>query len=766
MSRDGTLKIQTGALRSLLSSNGVRTWAWLVEADKVEWSDGIDEVFGLAPGQFEGSYEGFLARVHPDDRAHLIDAISGVVSGRDDEYALEHRIVWPDGSVHWIACRGQGTRENGRTVRIDGSLLDVTSRRATEEALRQSETRFRSAMEHSPIGMAIVATTGAFIDINPAACALWGYTREELCASDFQRITHPDDLDRDLALVRETLSGARTTYQVDKRYIRRDGHTIWAQLNVSVVRDPGGSPLYFIAQIQDVSARRATLLALGESEAMLRQIAENLRVVVWLRGVGEERMLYVSPRYDQVFGQSHKLVLANAQSFLLAVHPEDRARVAGAMSANHTGGFDDHFRVVHPDGEVRWLHARTFPIRDAAGRVYRVAGTAEDVTEQRRLDEQLRHAQKLEAFGQLAGGVAHDFNNILACVLPHAELWARDEQLPSDVRDSLHEIGDAARRAATLTRQLLQLGRRDVLQPRQLELNTAVTNFIAMFRRVLRADIALRIALAPSRLVVFADPNLVDQVLMNLAVNARDAMPEGGALELSTSLVDLDETEARALSDATAGRYACVEITDNGEGIPPEHLPRLFEPFFTTKPAGKGTGLGLATVFGIIKQHRGVITVTSEPGIGTSFRVLIPQHEQIVIAPNAAPPAPIHVRGDALILVVEDEPAVRRTTELALGRHGYRVVTAPDGYEALRILEERGDAIDLMITDVVMPGPLGGRELVARLKARNARTRFILTSGYSADLFGHELPLREGENFLAKPASVAELLEAVARALA
>ncbi|MDX2091451.1 MAG: PAS domain S-box protein [Kofleriaceae bacterium] len=766
MSRAGTLKIQSGALRALLSSNGVRTWAWLVEANKVEWSDGIDEVFGLAPGQFEGTYEAFLARVHPDDRAPLMEAIGGVVAGHAEEYALEHRIVWPNGAVHWIACRGKATRENGRTVRIDGSVLDVTSRRATEEALRESEARFRAAMEHSPIGMAITAPSGAFIDVNPAACALWGYTREELLATDFQHITHPDDLERDLGFVRDTLSGARTTYQVDKRYIRRDGRTIWAQLNISLVRDGDGSPLYYIAQIQDVSARRAAVVALGESEAMLRQIAENLRVVVWLRSVGENRMLYISPRYDEVFGQSRELVIANMQSWLLAVHPEDRPRLAAVTSPTHAGGFDDHFRVMHPDGEVRWVHGRTFAIRDASGHVYRIAGTAEDVTEQRRIDEQLRHAQKLEAFGQLAGGVAHDFNNILACVLPHAELWAREEQVPAEVRDSLHEIGDAARRAATLTRQLLQLGRRDVLQPRQLELNAAVTTFLAMFRRVLRADIALRISLAPSRLVVFADPNLLDQVLMNLAVNARDAMPDGGTLEMSTSFVELDEIEARALPDATAGRYACFEIKDTGEGIPSEHLPRLFEPFFTTKPAGKGTGLGLATVFGIVKQHRGVITVTSEPGFGTTFRVLIPEHQQTTLAPHTTSPAPIHARGDALILVVEDEPAVRRTTELALGRHGYRVVTAPDGYEALRILEERGDAIDLMITDVVMPGPLGGRELVARLKARNARTRFILTSGYSADLFGHELPLREGENFLAKPASVAQLLDAVARALA
>jgi signal transduction histidine kinase len=443
------------------------------------------------------------------------------------------------------------------------------------------------------------------------------------------------------------------------------------------------------------------------------------------------------------------------------VHREDRARVIAATKVS-PGGFDEVFRVLHANGGVRWVHARTFPIHDQHGRVFRVAGTAEDVTDQRRLDEQLRHAQKLEAFGQLAGGVAHDFNNILACVLPHAELWSRDERLPADVRESLHEIGDAARRAAALTRQLLQLGRRNVFQPRDLDLNQAVTTFVAMFRRVLRADVALRIALSPARLPVLADPNLVDQVLMNLAVNARDAMPGGGTLSIATSRLELDADGVRALPDLAPGRYACVELRDTGEGIDAEHLPRLFEPFFTTKPAGKGTGLGLATVFGIIQQHRGAITVETVPGGGTAFRVLIPEHQAPPRARRASP-SPTPVRGDALILVVEDEPSVRRATELALVRHGYRVLTARDGYEGLRLLEEHGDAIDLMITDVVMPGTIGGRELVARLVERDARTRYLLTSGYSEDLFGQD---QVGDNFLPKPASVAQLLEAVARVLA
>ena len=749
------------ALAALLTSNGVRTWGWQVEANKVEWSEGIDEVFGLEPGQFEGSYEGFLARVHPDDRELLTTAISGVLAGPHDEYALEHRIVWPDGSVRWVACHGRATREHGRAVRLDGSILDITGRRATEQALGESEARFRSAMEHSPIGMALVATSGAFLDVNPAACALWGYTREELCAGDFQRITHPDDVEEDLRYTQELLSGQRATYQLDKRYVRRDGSILWTQLHVSLVRDRDGTPLYFISQIQDISAARAAAAALAEREAMMRQLAENLRVVLWVRSVDENRMLYVSPLYDQMFGQPRSELFIKANRWLQMVHPDDVPRLVAAMK-NDPGRFDEHFRILHPSGTTRWIHGCTFPIRDAEGRIYRVAGTAEDVTDRRRVDEQLRHAQKLEAFGQLAGGVAHDFNNILACVLPHAELWSRDEQVPADVRESLHEIGDAARRAAALTRQLLQLGRRDVFQPRDVDLNTSITTFVTMFRRVLRADIALRISLVSSRLMVRADPNLVDQVLMNLAVNARDAMPQGGTLSIATSHVELAEEEARALPDAAPGRYACIELRDTGEGISPEHLPRLFEPFFTTKPAGKGTGLGLATVFGIVKQHRGTITVSSTPE-GTTFRVLIPE-DRASGGTWAAPPSPAPTRGDALILVVEDEASVRRATELALVRHGYRVLTAPDGYAALRILEERGDTIDLMITDVVMPGALDGLQLVERLKARKARTRYLLTSGYSADLHGHELA--EGERFLPKPASVTQLLDAVARALA
>lgn len=750
-------------LRELLASAHVGTWDWFVASDKVDWSHDVDEFFGLPRGAFPGTYQAYLDLIHDDDRPRVQQNVEAILRGEQDEYALEHRIIWADGSVRWLSCTARCTRDaGGQAVRLGGTVIDVTSRRAAENALRDSEQVFRSAMHHSPIGMALVAPDGRFLDVNPAFCGIVGSTREQMLAGDFQNITHPDDLPADLALVREALDGKRDSYQMDKRYLHRGGHVVWAQLNVSLVRNPDGSPRYFVSQIQDVSERRASEHALRGSEALLRQLADNLREVVWLRDLDLDRMLYVSSTYAHVFGAEPERLLENPRAWLQAVHEDDRAWVTRAVeAAEKTDGFDEYFRV-RVGNSLRWVRARIFPIRDVDGRVYRVAGVAEDITEHRRTEEQTRHAQKMEAIGQFAGGVSHDFNNMLAVILAHTELTSLEESLPRQVKESLVEITEVARRAAALTRQLLQFSRKDVLRPRAVDMNEVVRTFANMLRRLLREDVTLTLALSAGPLPVLADPALLDQVLMNLALNARDAMPDGGTLTIETC-----SQAVRDVGEVTPGDYACLIVRDTGVGMGPDALSRLFEPFFTTKPPGKGTGLGLATVFGIVKQHGGTVTVDSREGSGSSFSVYLPAASEVLTPdPDRETTSPRAVRGGSeTILVVEDDAAVRAATELTLKRHGYRVLTAADGESAFRLWDVRRAEIKLVITDLVMPGRLNGRQLVEKILAVAPATRFVLTSGYSQEFFGQDLVLTDAANFVSKPVPMTKLLDMVRRAL-
>ena len=337
------------------------------------------------------------------------------------------------------------------------------------------------------------------------------------------------------------------------------------------------------------------------------------------------------------------------------------------------------------------------------------------------------------------------------------------EGTPAYVQDALADIEIAAERGASLTRQLLAFSRRQIMQLRTIDLNAVVTSLAQMLRRILGADVRVEVDLDPSALLTNADPGMMDQVLMNFAVNARDAMPDGGHLRIATTARVLDEHEARSMIDTAAGRYVCLHVTDSGCGIPPENLRRIFEPFFTTKDPGKGTGLGLATVFGIVKQHHGVVQVASEVGRGTTFTVMLPASEADEIA-APKPGAPTRPRGGTeTILVVEDDPQVRKLMCVLLERRGYRVLDAGTGAEALSLWDSEHGA-HVLLTDIVMPG-MSGRELAMRLKQRDPRLKVIFISGYSAELAGRDLILQEGENFLQKPCPPDIVLETVRRCL-
>jgi PAS domain S-box-containing protein len=524
-----------------------------------------------------------------------------------------------------------------------------------------------------------------------------------------------------------------------------------------------------LREARERTGRRKAEESLQESEARFRQLAENIDEVFWLTDTRKSAVLYINPAYEKIWGRTCESLYRNPQNWLEAIHPEDRERIREAVATRQTkGGYNETYRIVRPDGSVRWIRDRACPIHKESGEVYRVVGTAEDITEQRSLEERYRQAQKMEAVGQLAGGVAHDFNNLLTVMLGNTELvLMRPDRLDPEIRESLKQVVDAARRAANLTRQLLAFSRKQVLQPRTLNLNEVVSSLVSMLNRVISEDIQLQCNYSAQAAFIQADAGMMEQVLMNLVVNARDAMPTGGKLVVGTEKVSFNGDTSRLHPEARPGEFACLTVSDTGSGIAPEHIARLFEPFFTTKEPGKGTGLGLATVYGIVKQHLGWVEVASRPGAGSTFKVFLPatQTPPVVSAesgPEAAPRG-----GTETILLVEDDMPVRLLTRRALEAVGYHILEAASGPDALEIWRKRAGEIDLLLTDNVMPGGIPGGSLAEMLRKERPSLRVIYMSGYNQDQPGKRVKStgEHGTEFLQKPYRSALLMESVRRCL-
>lgn len=463
-------------------------------------------------------------------------------------------------------------------------------------------------------------------------------------------------------------------------------------------------------------------------------------------------MLYVSPGFEKIWGYPCQSLYDNPLVWLDAILPEDRERVRQFAYEGDIGSYDVEYRIRAADGKERWIQDHAFPFRDEQGQIARVVGVARDVTEHRRLEAEFRQAQKMEALGRLAAGVAHDFNNLLTVIGGNASLLTLSGTTPQDRDKCTRDIIEAVESAAALTGQLLMFSRKRIMQQKKTSLNEVVEKSARMLQRMLGADIELRCRLSDDLPFVKADSSMLDQVLMNLAVNAKDAMADGGTLTLSTGVATGEDGE----------NLVYVEVSDTGEGIPPETQTMLFQPFFTTKEAGRGTGLGLATVLGIVEQHQGRIAVDSIMGKGSTFRVSLPSCEAPAQrAPETAPVGQSAKAGAEAILVVDDEPAVRGVVARVLRWSGYTVVEAESGKAALELWPEQQDNINLLLTDMVMPDNLTGYELALRLRADKPHLKVILTSGYSETLASRGRLLDESFGFLQKPYAPQQLLELI-----
>jgi PAS domain S-box-containing protein len=672
---------------------------------------------------------------------------------------------------------------------------EIEARRLAEDALAASEARYRSIVETAAEGVWTIDADARTSFVNPKMAQLLGHTPDEMRGRRLLDFT--DDEGRALAakLLARREGGIAESHEF--RFVRKDGSSLWAELAATPIRDARGAYTGAVAMVRDVTERRRAEELLRATEERFRSLFEHSPAVLWEEDLSDVRRYVDELRASGVADlrahlRAHPEAMGRALSLVKVLDvnqaavrmyesgtkealmgglariltPESLAVLVdllGSLTEGNTlfesEGSDQTFTgkrnhvlikfIVAPGCEATWS---------------RVYFSAVDITAVKRLEEQLRQSQKMEAIGRLAGGVAHDFNNLLTVIRGNTTLLQAGD-LPDELRgDPLVEIAQATDRAATLTRQLLAFSRKQRLQRRPLDLNHVVSHLAKMLERVLGEDVRLELELAPRPLVTRADAGMLDQVLMNLVVNARDAMPDGGRLVVSTAPAELSADDRRRFPDARAGAHVEVRVTDTGCGIPAELMAHIFEPFFTTKQSGQGTGLGLATVFGIVEQHGGALRVTSEPGGGTTVAVLLPASDgdaDLADVAASREPRPEPRGGSESILLVEDEEAVRRLTQRTLEQRGYSVRIANTGAEALRLWQDGQSGFDLVLTDMVMPGGVSGRELAERLCEQRPGLKVIYMSGYAGDVAGPGIQLREGWNFLQKPFGSSSLLECV-----
>ena len=614
--------------------------------------------------------------------------------------------------------------------RIGVTFENVTERARASRALQESEARFRGAFHSSSVGMALTALDGTFVQVNDRLAEMLGYETDELARLSVRDITHPDDIELDLRYAVELREGVRDSYSREKRYVAKDGTIVWGELTVSVVRDYNGEPTHVVSHVQDITDRKEANLLFGaifERSILPKVILDDTRRIVDANGAATE---LVGLARDDVLGLTIDDLLPGSPVARLW----QRFVSTGTMEAEAS--------LRRPDGHERIVEfAATANVRPG-----RHIAVVRDLTKQKELEEQLRQAQKMEAVGRLAGGIAHDFNNLLTAIAGYSDFLIdgiEDDRL----RRHAEEIRKASARAAALTGQLLAFSRRQVLQPRVLDLNDVVSDMDMMLRRLIGEDVELVALLEPALGAVRADPTQIEQVIVNLAVNARDAMPNGGSVTIETANVE-DEH----------GAFVELRLTDTGVGMSDEQRRRLFDPFFTTKAGG--TGLGLATVYGIVDQSGGTIEVESSLGLGSSFRIRFPRVAEPAERTRELPAPGRADQGTETILLVEDEAVVRSLVAEILESSGYTVLQAADGPSALELLRRHAGDVELLVTDVVMPG-MSGREVAQAVTSMRPGTHVLYTSGYTDSAIGHHGVLEPGIAFLQKPFSADDLTRKV-----
>ncbi len=644
---------------------------------------------------------------------------------------------------------------------------EIEERKKMEAALRQSEQRLVAAQRLAAIGDFTWNADNGMVCWSASLCELLGY--DYLPACNYQQINatvhHPDDVDRVTRWLKKCLdSGQDRLTPLEYRIIRKDGATRFVRTVGSIDRSGGGTHVF--ATVQDITEQKQVEHRLQEAYQIINM--SPAAAFLW-KNATDWPVEFVSDNVFELFGYHVDEFLSGAINYGSILHKDDRERVASEVDRIITKQdvpdcAHEPYRIIAKDGRVRWVDDRTRVRRDRDGRVTHLQGIVIDITETRLIEAQLLQAQKMESIGRLAGGVAHDYNNMLSVIIGYTELALRKDIEDDSLRDDLREILAAAGRSRDITRQLLVFARKDAIKPEVLDLNEVVASMLRVLRRLLGEDIDLAWMPGAELWPVKMDPAQLDQILANLCVNARDAITDVGKITIETKRAIFDQAYCADHIDFVAGEFVMLGVADDGCGMDRSTRERIFEPFFTTKETGRGTGLGLATVYGIVKQNDGFINVYSEPGEGTAFKIYLPRYQGEMTGPAEPQELQQPIGNGELILVVEDEAAIMKLTERILYSLNYRVITAQTVADALALTDSHGEELALLITDVVMPG-MNGRDLADRLRLQCPQLACLFMSGYTAEIIAHRGVLERDVHFIQKPFSRKDLACAVREAL-
>ncbi|MBI3811515.1 MAG: PAS domain S-box protein [Nitrospirae bacterium] len=719
-----------------------------------------------------------------------LEQLQLLLQGSIPSLHLEKRYVRKDAGSFWARLYVSFVRnDQGAPQYFIVQIEDIDERKRAEEALRASEERFRASFKNAVVGMGLVDRSGRFVETNRALSDITGYSEEELKRLTFRDITHPDDRADNNAIYQKMMEEKREGIVIEKRYRRKDGAIVWVTVSVGAIFDMQGNITHTIGLIEDITERKRAEEALVESSQFNQQVITNaregiivydreIRYKVWNAFMEEQTGL----RKEEVLGKHptdiFPLLKERGRIF---VEKETMEGIQASAKRALTGETFTYFDVpflIPQTGATGWNSVRFGPFRNAQGEIIGAIATVWEITEHKRLEEQLRHAQKLEAIGQLAGGVAHEFNNMLTAIIGNLDLAIGQIPPESDQHSTLTGALQAARRAAMLTQQLLTFSHRSPMDPQPQNLGLIADEVVHLLRQTIDRRIQVSVRNGNGLWPVLADAGQLHQVIMNLCVNARDSLVEHmeelslpsvppawePRILIASENVHLDEADCKGRFEARPGEYVCLSVRDNGCGIDEEVRHRIFEPFFTTKEVGHGTGLGLAAVHGIIKQHEGWIELSSMKNLETTFKIYLPRTHRTTVPVPASSTEEGITRGTEIILFVDDEASIRRLGQTILEHHGYSVLLAKNGEEALEVFQREHDRIKLVVLDLTMPR-MSGLEVLKRLLKLDPKIRVLISSGHHMAGDSGELQNLGAVEFVPKPYRPDDLVRSVRKLL-
>lgn len=697
--------------------------------------------------------------IHPDDHSKCQQVLSQIITSKTSK--LEARLMTKSGQAVDVQIHltlDQFDPVTGAATLI-GGLLDISEFKAVELALRKSEERFELAVSGTNDGLWDWNLLTNELYYSPRWKSMLGFEPHEL-GNDLQTwisLLHPEDCEIAQQKLQDFLNSHSTNFDLEFRMRTKLGEYRTIQSKANLSRDANGLPTRLVGTHRDLTERNSAELALRRSEEFLRRAQVIAHVGNWTLNL-ETQLFDCSEEAARIFELEGRT--CSLEAWLQMVHPDDLQRIRLAYAAMLAGeSFELEYRLVF-NGRMKWVSSKATLELDGTFRTPHLVGVTQDISARTKLEEQLRQSQKMDAFGQLAGGVAHDFNNLLTVINGFASLLLDEIPAGETRREYVEQIQQAGERAAALTRQLLTLGRREFTEPRIIDLNGIAARSETMLKRLIGENIFVQTNYCKGLPNIKADPGQIDQVILNLAVNARDAMPTGGRMTIGTSVCFHNQMEAApGLEELPTGEYVQFVFSDTGMGMTEDVKARIFEPFFSTKGVGKGTGLGLSTVYGIVKQNNGAITVDSEVGAGATFRILFPiENSQAPIVEKTAP-APV-AGGSETILLAEDEDLVRKIVITTLEAQGYKVLAANSGEEALELANQYSGPLHMLITDMVMPG-ITGTQLAEQMKSKHPDLRVLYMSGYTEDKVVRLGLFTAPEDFIQKPFTPAQLNRSV-----